>query len=213
MQEGQLLLKDSNHIFHQLMVAVDGKKVVNAEYIDKSEYSLNEVWWNNLSEDWKDLILYNIDIVPKIEDKHRYLVWQPYQTNYLKIIGKEYVELQNYKVDDVLEKAYLLDKFFLHNNFKALFDLKPLYKLQNLKSLKMSVIYNESDAISKLENLTNLEIWKNFSDLALLIKLKKLKSLSIRDNIAGFSLPEKLITKIKANGGTVEIWSDEKRPF
>ena len=213
LHKGQLQIKDSNHILYQLMVQVDGEKVVNVDYIDKNGHSLNQVWWNNLSDDWKDSMLFNIDIATKLEDKDKYFILLTCEKNYGRIIGKEYVKLQNYNIEDILEKIRRLDKFFLHNSLKFSMGLKPLSKLQNLKLLKISSVCSDFNSISKLSNLTTLEIGHNLVNLAQLTKLKKLKSLTILHNEPNLEPPEELIKSIKANDGIIDITDDNNRPF
>ncbi len=170
--------------------------------------NLTEEWWNNLSPEWKKLILYNINFVPHTYNNKKYKQSiNTYDTEYYSYTNvvaclkyDSTLELNETDTDEILSKVWELQRFFIQGFSGRICDLKPLSKLINLKSLNIWSSNVDYSAINSMTNLIELHLWNNKSRSSLnLISLSKLKELTLFGHRGEIISLEKLTNLTKLN--------------
>jgi hypothetical protein len=131
--------------------------------------AINQEWWDNLSNDWKRLIMFNIET--EIGD-----------------IKYHKLKFNTYKLPQQIEFNSI---FFKICNMKAFvvspgINLEPIRALTNLR--KLSILSNRSNLspITSLKKLTYLNLYKNIADLTPITALN-LTALELKDSSADLS--------------------------
>ncbi len=187
-------------------------------------------WWESLSETWKDIFLWNIELWEALEGKDfevdpfvsiRRNCENALQRNHwysrdkdITIILSSIYKLRSFFIDkDDCHKIKSLEQLRKLNNITTLIiannkhDLKPISTL--IKLNKLIITSNKQDLypISNLINLTVLSLAGNWinegnnQDLFPITKLKKLEELNLHNNNANIEPLAKLIRLIKLNLG------------
>jgi len=162
--------------------------------------NLNTAWWNNLSELWKDEMLFNIKLKPNPNDTTTYISSESdIDTNKIKKQVINDIELTVYTIQEMLDMLFRIRAFELIHT-SQIDDLLPLVVLTNLRVLNLSDYNNDISPIMFLINLEELDlscfytekhdIWNSGPDhlkmdLSPLINLRNLRKLDLK----GWSLP------------------------
>ena len=189
-----------------------------------------EEWWNGLSESWKNIFLWNIELWEVL--KGRDFEIDPFdsiRTNCKKALQRHHWLQKNEEVAIILLKIQKLRSFFIDfedchqiksleqlrklNNITTLIiadnkhDLEPISSLVKLNKLILTSNKQNLFPISKLINLTVLNLAGNWlnegnnQDLFPITKLKKLEELNLHNNNANIEPLANLFSLTKLDLG------------
>ncbi len=199
----------------------------NLQKIKIDKNPLTKEWWVNLNEEWKQLFLFNVDFVPKIDNINMYWALKsiPYGAYFESALR---FKQKKYSILEILGHIWKLKMFCVEPNMK---DLSPIADLKNLMRLdlyrntedlspianlkNLTILFldnNEADIspIASLKNLIRLELY-NYNetkvDLSLIANLKNLTELSLRGNRADLSpiVNLKNLTKLRLDDPKADI--------
>ena len=132
------------------------------------------VWWNKLTDSWKNILFQNYTINGPDKSKRLHNLFS-FGYN-LKYIGEIYEE----DISKILALEEIWVNAILSKDLGDLDDLKPLNKFKKLKSLTLkNTCLKHLDGIEKLCELEYIEIGGTFSDIENLRNLKRLKTLNL----------------------------------
>lgn len=165
---------------------------VNDEFEDKTtmenEFTLD--WWNGLSEEWKELIMFNVQLMPFYHlSKESIDLGIDKKSNFKKFTSNPYLEIKHSDVEQsFLNNLVNLNSFII---FDIEEDLSPISKFKKLTYLK--IISGNSHNLL-LNEVDGTEYKHRVYDFYPLVNLKQLHTLIIPDNTGSNLYP---ISKIK----------------
>lgn len=160
--------KTTNNLFDDLIENLSGLEAKSK--INK----LTKKWWLQLSKEWQELILFNLDFMPKYEinKKRDYSCFSGFENNYKSLFGEKYIPKEKVNVKNILNEVKKL-KTFIIDEIEG--DLEPISKLNFIENLE---IYPREDGFNlSVGPFTNVKY-----DISPLTKLINLKSLYISNN-------------------------------
>lgn len=149
-----------------LNILLDGLEQKLDTQSSKSDMSID--WWNELSNEWKELIIFNSKIAPFTSLREiRYDSLQGYAKSFENATGEKYVDEE--EINDLFFcKLLFLNSFIVTGSVK---DLTPLKKFKHLIKLK---IQSDIDYFDEQGTPIYTEPHESFNVLSSLKKLRKL---------------------------------------
>lgn len=141
------------------------------------KYLIGEEWWNELSQDWKKLLLFNMSgLKSNIYDQ--FLNDKPLLKTYEDVTGKPYSSIDGYEISDIIEGVKSLKTLFIENlNNSESFKSETIRVLEYFQSIENLIINDIDIEITHLSNLQQLKELYHFG------KIKSIDGIDSLQNI------------------------------